>query len=241
LILLPQDDKIRTVLAVSKKDFEDPAFTNQHFVLMASRKGLVKKTVLAAFSRPRVDGIIAIAVNEDDELLRAVLTDGKADVILASSEGLAIRFHETDVRATGRNTQGVRGMRLPKGRNLIGMVVKREGEEFDVLTISSKGAGKRTVLEDYPVQGRGGKGVLTQKTTDRTGSLVGIRGVTEGNDLMIITTNGIMIRLSVSGISRYGRNTQGVRLINLGDDDTIADVTLVATDDDEELDEIVEE
>ncbi len=241
LIQLPQDDSVRTVLAVSKKDFEDPAFTNRHFVVMASQKGLVKKTVLSAFSRPRVDGIIAIAVNDDDKLLRAVLTDGKADIILASSEGLAIRFHETDVRAMGRNTLGVRGMRLPESHYLIGMVVQHKDEEFDILTISKHGAGKRTSISEYPVQARGGKGVITQKTTDRTGSLVGIRGVTEENDLMIITTHGIMIRLSVSGISRYGRNTQGVRLINLGNEDTIADVTLVATDEEVEVEREIHE
>ncbi len=234
LIQIDPEDRVRAVLAVRKEDFLDEDFLDTHYVLMATRRGQVKKTSLEAFSRPRVDGIIAIDIVEGDELIEAKLTDGNADVILASSSGLAIRFHEHDVRPMGRNTRGVRGISLGTGEQVVGMVVVPEGEQPDVLAISARGYGKRTALEDYRIQARGGKGIITLKTTAKTGPLVSIKGVRETDDLMISTQNGLMIRMHVGDISVYGRNTQGVRLINLKPGDAIADVTRVVTEEEEE-------
>ncbi|HET6567890.1 MAG TPA: DNA gyrase subunit A [Rhodothermales bacterium] len=232
LIQIDPEDRIRAVLAVSKQNFEDADFLATHYVMMATKKGLVKKTPLEAFSRPRADGIIAISILDGDELLEADLTSGDAHVVLASSEGLTIRFHENDARPMGRNTQGVRGMWLDEGARLVGMVVI-EGEVKDILAISANGYGKRSVLDEYRIQTRGGKGIITMKRTAKTGPLVSIKGVHEADDLMIVTQNGIMIRMHVAGINRLGRNTQGVRLISLKDSDAIADVTRVEFEEDE--------
>ena len=234
LIQIAPEDRIRAVLAVSKQHFRDPVFLDTHFVVMATRLGQVKKTRLEAFSRPRVDGIIAIDVVEGDELLEAQLTDGAAHVILASSSGLSIRFHEGDARPMGRKTRGVRGISLGPGEEVVGMVVIGQGDDFDLLSISAHGYGKRTPLDDYRVQTRGGKGIITLKTTAKTGPLVAIKGVRESDGLMISTQSGIMIRMHVSDISVYGRNTQGVRLINLKPGDAIADVTRVVSEEAEE-------
>ena len=224
LIQIEPNDRIRAVLAISKSDFENQEFLNSHFIMMATRKGQVKKTALEAFSRPRADGIIAIDIVEEDELLEAALTSGDAHVILASSQGLSVRFHESDARPIGRNTRGVRGISLRSDQEVVGMVVIENGDR-DILAISSKGYGKRSSLSDYRVQSRGGKGIITMKTTERTGRLVAIKGVQSNDDLMIVTHNGLMIRMDVAGISTLGRNTQGVRLINLKSGDAIADVT----------------
>ena len=230
------------MLNVSKADFLDEEFLNSHYVLMATRNGQVKKTSLEAFSRPRVDGIIAISVDEDDELLEAHLTDGDSHVLLASSGGRAVRFEESDARPMGRNTRGVRGITLNEGEQVVGMICFGPNEERNVLAISAKGYGKRTTLDNpdgdsnrsYPVQRRGGKGVITMRTTSKTGRLVSIKGVLSTDDLMIVTENGILIRTHVDGISTMGRNTSGVRVINLKSDDAIADVTRVVTEDDED-------
>jgi DNA gyrase subunit A len=224
LIQIAQDDRIRAVLAVKKADFASDAFLASHFVLMATKQGQVKKTALEAFSRPRADGIIAIDVVDGDELLEAHLTDGDTEVVLAATNGRAIRFHETDVRAMGRNTRGVRGMNLGNSDEVVGMVAMRR-EAASVLTVSERGYGKRSPLEDYRTQTRGGKGILTMKTTSKTGKLVAIKSVVDGDDLMIVTQNGITIRMRVADIREMGRNTQGVRVINLKDGDRIADVT----------------
>ncbi len=236
LIQIAKDDRLRAVLAITKEDFEDDAFLNDHYVLMATRQGQVKKTPLEAFSRPRVDGIIGISIDEGDELLEAALTDGRSTVVVASSEGRAVHFHEDDARPMGRNTRGVRGMALGDGAEMVGMVAVPEGAEPCLLTVTAKGYGKRTPLGDYRVQSRGGKGLITLNRTERTGRLVTIKGVHDGEDLMVITERGIMIRTSVDEISRMGRNTQGVRVINLKDSDAIADVTRVVIEDDD-LDE----
>ena len=231
LIQIAPEDRIRAVLNVSKADFESETFLHSHYIMMATNNGTVKKTPLHAFSRPRADGIIAISVIDGDQLLEASLTGGDAHVILASSGGRSIRFHESDARPMGRNTQGVRGMALYEDERVVGMVVMEGDEERDVLAISANGYGKRSKLEDYRIQNRGGKGILTMKTTHKTGALVAIKGVNESDDIMIVTQNGILIRMHVRGISVLGRNTQGVRLINLKDSDAIADVTRVALDD----------
>ncbi|MFB6247478.1 MAG: DNA gyrase subunit A, partial [Salinibacter sp.] len=229
LIEIDADDRVRTVINVSKEDFEDDAFLNEHYVLAATRKGQVKKTVLEAYSRPRSNGIIGISVDADDELIEASLTGGDHTVVVASSGGRAVHFDEEDARPMGRNTRGVRGMTLPGSQEMVGMisVPPDKHDDLDVLAVAEKGYGKRTPLPDYRVQGRGGKGLITLNRTDRTGDLVSIKGVYGDEDLMIITENGIMIRTRVEEISTMGRNTQGVRVINLKDDDHIADVTRV--------------
>ncbi|MEM6645674.1 MAG: DNA gyrase subunit A [Bacteroidota bacterium] len=246
LIQIAPEDKVRAVLSVSKPNFRDPEFLENHYVVMATRQGLVKKTSLEAFSRPRVDGIIAISIVDGDELIEAHLTDGVTNVMLACSAGRAIRFHEDDVRAMGRNTRGVKGMALREDEVIVGMIVIRPDEDRKVLVVSANGYGKQTPLETldddgetisdrtFRKQSRGGKGIIALKTTRRTGDLVAIKGVYETDDLMIVTTAGIMIRMNVEPISVQGRNTQGVRLINLKDGDAIADVTRVVQEDDEE-------
>ena len=234
LIQISPEDRIRAVLPVAKPDFRSEEFLESHFVLMATRRGTVKKTQLEAFSRPRVDGIIAIDIVEGDELLEAHLTTGKAEVILASSSGLSIRFNESDVRSMGRNTRGVRGMWLNDDEVVVGMVVMEDSDSKNVLAISANGYGKRSPLDDYRVQTRGGKGIITMKATSKTGALVAIKGVESTDDLMISTVAGIMIRMHVAGINTMGRNTQGVRLINLKNDDRIADVTQVVPDENDD-------
>lgn len=236
LIQIAPNDRVRAVLNVRKAQFKDPDFLNSHFVMMATKNGLVKKTSLEAFSRPRTNGIIAISIVDDDQLLDSALTGGNAQVILASSSGRSIRFEEEDARPMGRNTRGVRGIRLGRDERVVGMVVI-EGNGIDLLSVSENGYGKRSALDDYRVQTRGGKGIITMKTTSRTGKLVAIKGVHDDDDLMIVTQHGIMIRMSVSGISTMGRNTQGVRLISLKDGDGIADVTRLVIDEVAELPE----
>ena len=237
LIQIAPEDRVRAVLAVSKQEFSDEEFLNSHYVLIATRKGQVKKTSLEAFSRPRTDGIIAISIDEGDELIEAHLTDGNRHVLLASSGGRSVRFHESDARPMGRNTRGVRGITLADGESVVGMSVFTEGDDRSVLALSEKGYGKRSVLDEYRVQSRGGKGIITMKTTPKTGPLVSVKGVSDSDDLMIVTQNGLMIRMGVNGISTYGRNTQGVRLISLKDSDAIADVTRLIVEDNGEEEE----
>ncbi len=229
LIQIAPSDRLQAVLNVTKPDFEDTEFLNTHYVMMATRRGQVKKTKLEAFSRPRVDGIIAISIDEDDQLIEAHMTDGKADILLGASNGKAIRFAEENARPMGRNTRGVRGVRLSESEFVVGMIVMNDGER-DVLAVSANGYGKRSKIDDYRRQGRGGKGIITMKTTSRTGPMVALKGVLETDDLMISTENGIMIRFNISGIRSMGRNTQGVRVINLKSGDAIADVTRVILD-----------
>ena len=241
LIQISPEDRVRAVLTVSKQDFLDEEFLKSHFVLMATRKGQVKKTSLDAFSRPRIDGIIAISITEDDQLLEAHLTDGNTHVLLASSGGRSVLFSEEDARPMGRNTRGVRGISLGADEEVVGMSVFETGDERSVLAVSENGYGKRSLLEEYRVQSRGGKGIITMKTTSKTGRLVSVKGVHDSDDLMIVTQNGIMIRMSVHTISVFGRNTQGVRLINIKGDDAIADVSRVVSDEDEDGDSVAEE
>ncbi|HEX8387141.1 MAG TPA: DNA gyrase C-terminal beta-propeller domain-containing protein, partial [Rubricoccaceae bacterium] len=235
LVQISQDDRIRAVLVVKKADFRSADFLTSHYVLMATREGLVKKTPLEAFSRVRADGIIAIDVVDGDELLEAALTNGKADVVLGSSAGRAIRFNEDDVRSMGRKSRGVRGMRLGDGQTVVGMVVSQDDGEPGavrphVLTVSANGYGKRTGLDEYREQTRGGQGTLAMKTTEKTGPLVAIKSVSDADELMIATESGLMIRMPVAGIATYSRNTQGVRVIALRDGDAIADVASVAVE-----------
>jgi DNA gyrase subunit A len=230
LIQIEQDDRVRAVINVKKADFENRDYLESHFVLMATRRGTVKKTALEAYSRPRQAGVIAIAINEGDELIGAELTNGRAQVLLGCDAGRAIRFEEADVRAMGRDTSGVRGMMLEGDEQIVGMVVMK-GEAREVLAISERGYGKRTDVDEYRLQTRGGKGVITLNVTNKTGRLVALQAVTAAHDLMIVTESGILIRMEVEEIRTTGRNAQGVRLIALRDGDAIADVTPLVVED----------
>ena len=236
ILQLDKEENPQAFLAV--KEFDE-----DHFVLMATEKGLVKKTILSAYKRPMKGGIYAIDIQEGDKLIEARLTDGTNDIILGSQNGKAIRFSETNVRPMGRKTRGVRGMKLQNDEDsVIGMIViKRAGT---VLAVSENGYGKRTGIDAYPPRNRGGKGVLTIRTTEKVGKMLSIKEVVDGDDLMIITENGIMIRQPVEKIREIGRATQGVRLIRIDENDSIASVTRVMesvdTDSDEEQDESID-
>ena len=238
LIQMDRDDSIKTFVPV--KSLDDEEYIKMHYIIMATRKGTVKKTLLEAYSRPRRDGIIAININDDDTLLGASLTDGNSTVLLGVKTGRAIRFNESDVRDMGRNTTGVRGIQLnPKNDEVVDMVVVRNTHEATVLAISEKGYGKRSQVDDYREQSRGGKGVITLKITPKTGNLIALKEVSDKDDLMIITENGKIIRMHVKDIRSMGRNTQGVRIMRLNADDHIAAVTRVVTEDeDDEEDEV---
>lgn len=235
LLQLEQGDKIKAYVTVNNLQDED--FLNNHYITFCTKKGIIKKTVLEAFSRPRVTGITAINVQDDDTLLEAKLTDGNHDVLLANRFGRAIRFNEDAVRSMGRTATGVKGMRLDnKDDEIVGMVSisPEEADTTDILVVSDKGFGKRTKLEEYRKTNRGGKGVKTMNITDKTGPLVTILGVTGENDLMIINRSGITIRFSVDHVRLAGRDTQGVRLIRLQKKDQIAAITRVMKEEEQE-------
>ena len=219
LLNFGKDEMLTTVLAV-------PAFEPGSYIFMATRNGLVKKTDLMAFSRPRAGGIIAISLLGDDELIAARLTDGTYNVFLGSAAGKSIRFHETDVRPSGRISQGVRGMSIPKGDRIVGMEVLSHGQTL--FTVTENGYGKRTSIDEYPIQKRGGKGVITIKTSERNGQVVSIHLVEEDDDLMIMTDMGKLIRIPVKGTSVISRNTQGVKLIGMDSDEKVADAARLA-------------
>jgi DNA gyrase subunit A len=206
LLNLEEREKLNTVLAV-------PEFTPGYFVLMATRQGLVKKTDLMAYSRPRAGGIIAINLREGDELIAARLTDGTMNVFLGSADGKAIRFHESDVRPSGRVAYGVRGMKFAKGDHLVGTEVLSHGQTL--FAVTENGFGKRTSIDEYPVHNRGGKGVISIKTSQRNGKVVAILGVEEQDDVMLMTNSGKVIRTRISEISIISRNTQGVKLMGM--------------------------
>jgi DNA gyrase subunit A len=236
LINISPEDKVRAFINVP--DLRNEEFVNSHYVILCTKMGVVKKTTLEAYSRPRQNGINAITVRDGDTLLEARLTTGNSEVMLAAREGKAIRFNESTVRPMGRNASGVRGIKLSsKTDEVIGMICI-ENEEDDVLVVSEKGYGKRTGIEDYRVTNRGGKGVKTINITDKTGKLIAIKPVTDNDDLMIINKSGIVIRQGVEALRVMGRATQGVRLINLKDGDEIASVAKVAREIEEEGGEI---
>lgn len=240
LIQIDRDDKVKTFVPI--KTLEDENYINNHYIIMATKKGVVKKTILEAYSRPRKDGIIAINIDEGDTLLESKLTDGTSVIILGAKNGRAIRFYETDVRDMGRNTRGVRGMNLDENADdeLVDMVVVKNTNEATVLAISEKGYGKRSLVDDYREQSRGGKGVITMKITPKTGNLIALKEVNDNDDLMIITQKGKIIRMHSKDIRSMGRNTQGVRIIKLGVEDSIGGVTRVVSDDDEDIDPTLE-
>jgi DNA gyrase subunit A len=231
LINIEQDDKVMAFICT--QDLKDEEYINSHFVIMATKKGQVKKTSLEQYSRPRSNGINAITIKDGDVLLEAKLTTGQSQVVLAVKSGKAIRFEENKTRPMGRNASGVRGIRLANDADeVIGMVSVNDMDS-DILVVSDNGYGKRSKLEDYRMTNRGGKGVKTISITDKTGSLVSIKNVSDSDDLMIINRSGIAIRMEVDSLRVMGRATQGVRLINLRDDDTIAAVAKVLKDDED--------
>ncbi len=236
LIEIAKDDAIKAFVPV--KTLDDENYVKSQSIVMSTREGQIKKTSLEAYSRPRRDGIIAINIKEGDSLLGAELTDGDSNIILANRNGRAIRFHESDVREMGRNTSGVRGMTLGAGDEIVDMVVIKNSHEATVLAISENGYGKRSLVDDYREQSRGGKGVITMKVTPKTGNLIALKEVTDQDDLMIITERGKVIRMSCSGIRTMGRNTQGVRIMRLDSDGAIAAVTRVVNEDEDEAEGI---
>lgn len=229
LINIEQDDKVKAFICT--QDLKDEEYINSHYVIMATKMGQVKKTSLEQYSRPRINGINAISIREDDELLEAKLTTGESQVMLALKSGKAIRFEEAKTRPMGRNASGVRGIRLANNKDeVIGMISVNDMES-DVLVVSENGFGKRSSLEDYRITNRGGKGVKTISITEKTGNLVAIKIVNDTDDLMIINKSGIAIRMAVEDLRVMGRATQGVKLINLKNNDSIAAVASVMHDD----------
>jgi DNA gyrase subunit A len=225
LIQIENEDRIKAVICT--QDLKDEDYVNSHYVIMATKQGVVKKTVLEQYSRPRQSGINAITIREGDELLEAKLTTGSSQVILGLKSGKAIRFEESKTRPMGRNASGVRGITLANEKDeVIGMVAVNNLEE-NILVVSEKGYGKRSELEDYRITNRGGKGVKTLTITEKTGNLVAIKSVTDADDLMIINRSGVAIRMSVEDLRVMGRATQGVKVINLRADDEIAAVAKV--------------
>ncbi len=225
LINITPDDKIMAFINV--KNLNEEEYINNRFVVLVTKKGIIKKTTLEAYSRPRVNGIHAVKVREGDQLLEAKLTDGENDIVMAVKSGKAIRFNESLVRPMGRTASGVRGVKLADENDVVvGAITIKQGEA-DILVVSERGYGKRSDLDEYRITNRGGKGVKTINVTDKTGELVSIKAVTDDNDLIIINRRGITIRLSVKDMRLMGRNTQGVRLIKLKENDAIASVAKV--------------
>ncbi len=239
LINIEQDDKVKAFLVT--EDLKDEDYVNSHYVIMATKKGQVKKTSLEQYSRPRTNGINAITIREDDELLEAKLTTGDSQVMLALKSGKSIRFEESKTRPMGRNASGVRGITLANKKDEVVGMIAVDNLESSILVVSENGYGKRSDLEDYRITNRGGKGVKTINVTDKTGGLVAIKEVTDEDDLMIINKSGITIRLAVADLRVMGRATQGVKLINIKDNDSIAAVAkVVHEEEDVEIDENIE-
>ena len=232
LLNIDSDDKVQAFIRV-KKLTTDTEFVNSHYLLFCTKKGVIKKTCLEAYSRPRQNGVNAITLREDDGLIQVCMTNGNNEVLIANRNGRAIRFHESAVREMGRTASGVRGMTLDEDGldEVVGMICVKDKEKETTLVVSEQGYGKRSSIEDYRITNRGGKGVKTLNITEKTGKLVAILNVTDENDLMIINKSGITIRVKVSDLSIIGRATQGVKLINLGKrNDEIASVCKVLTD-----------
>ena len=235
VINIEPDDKIKAYLNV--KNLKDEDYINNNYIVLGTKKGVIKKTSLEAYSRPRTNGVIAITVREGDELLEAIMTNGNSEILLAGRKGRCCRFDEADARALGRTASGVRGITIDEDDEVVGMISYDPTDEnasaHSILVVSEHGYGKRTDFDEYRKTSRGGKGVKTLNITDKTGDLVAIKNVTDENDLMIINRSGLTIRMAVSGIKLAGRATQGVRLINIKDGDSIAAVSVVnKTDED---------
>jgi DNA gyrase subunit A len=236
LINITADDKVMAYLNV--KTLSDEAYLANNYVMMCTEQGTIKKTTLEAYSRPRANGVNAINVREGDMLVEARLTTGSSEIIIASQEGKAIRFNESSVRPMGRTATGVRAIRLAEGDTVLGMIAIENPQTTNVLVVTENGMGKRSDVEDYRITNRGGKGVMAMNVTEKTGKLVAIKEVDDTNDIMIMTKAGITIRLSVKDLRVLGRVTQGVRLINIDDKDSIASIAKV--DYVEEVEDVVE-
>ncbi|MDE6483506.1 MAG: DNA gyrase subunit A, partial [Rikenellaceae bacterium] len=232
VIQIEPDDKVRAYINVRR--LTDKEYVDSNYILMCTKQGVVKKTKLAEYSRPRQSGVAAIVIKEGDQLLEAKLTTGGSDVLLAARGGKAIRFNEEDVRSVGRTSMGVRGMTLDEGDELVGMVSHERDQKAEILVLSENGFGKRTDIDEYRTITRGGKGVKTIQVTEKTGSLISIQSVTDDNDIMIITRSGLTIRTPASDVRLTGRATQGVKVINLRSNDAIASVVVAPKTDDEE-------
>ena len=235
VINIEPDDKIKAYLNV--KNLKDEDYINNNYIVLGTKKGIIKKTSLEAYSRPRTNGVIAITVRDGDELLEAVMTNGRSEILLAGRKGRCCRFDEADARALGRTASGVRGINIDDDDEVVGMVVydpaAEDAASHSVLVVSEHGYGKRSDFDEYRKTNRGGKGVKTLNITDKTGDLVALKNVTDDNDLMIINRSGLTIRMAVSGIKVAGRATQGVRLINIKEGDSIAAVSAVNKSDEE--------
>ena len=229
VINIEADDKIKAYLNV--KNLKDEDYINNNYIVLGTKKGIIKKTSLEAYSRPRTNGVIAITVRDGDELLEAVMTNGHSEILLAGRNGRCCRFDEADARALGRTASGVRGINIEDDDEVVGMITydptAEDAAAHTILVVSENGYGKRTDFDEYRKTSRGGKGVKTLQITEKTGALVAIKNVTDENDLMIINKSGLTIRMAVSGIKQAGRATQGVRLINIKDGDAIAAVSAV--------------
>ena len=238
MLNIEPDDRINAFLHVRKLRDED--FCKSHYVVFATQRGVIKKTCLTEYSRPRTNGVNAININDDDRVISVALTNGTDEIIMANRNGRAIRFSESAVRTMGRNATGVRGMVLDGGDDeVVGMVCVNDKERETVLVVSEQGYGKRSIVDDYRMTNRGGKGVRTLNITDKTGRVVAIKSVTEEEDLMIINKSGITLRLRVADIRQAGRATQGVRLIDLKKrNDVISSVCQVPTDEEEEVETV---
>ena len=232
VIQIEPDDKIRAYINVRR--LNDKEYVDNNYIIMCTKEGVVKKTRLEAYSRPRQNGVNAITIREGDQLIEAKLTTGNSEVLIAAKEGKAIRFNEEAVRPIGRPGAGVKGITIEDDDEVIGMVCVEPDSKEDILVVSENGYGKRTDLDDYRITNRGGKGVKTLQITEKTGKLIAIKSVTDDNDLMIINRSGLTIRIPVSDIRVSGRATQGVKVINLREGDSIASVIPVPKSDDEE-------
>jgi DNA gyrase subunit A len=235
LIQIPPDDKVKAIIDVRKLDDKD--YVNSHYIVLCTKRGIIKKTCLEEFSRPRVSGVNAITINEGDELLFARLTDGNNEVMMAVKSGRAIRFPEEKVRPTGRGAIGVAGIEVDNDNDeVVGLVcVNREDKDRTILVVSQQGFGKRTAIDEYRITNRGGKGVKTINVTEKTGSLVGIMDVLEKDDLIITCKSGVTIRTNISEIREAGRATQGVKLIRLDDGDEIAATSKIEEQEEPEM------
>jgi DNA gyrase subunit A len=224
LLNLASGEKVSAFLTVRE-------FQEGRYIIFATKKGLIKKTELMAYANPRPSGIRAIGLEDGDEVIGVRQTDGQQELILSTAEGQSIRFKEEQVRSTGRGSFGVVGMRLDEGDQVVSMEILTRG--FDVLTVAEGGFGKRTDMDEYRLQSRGGKGIITMKTTDKTGRVIGVQQVTEDDQLMLVTTNGKIIRLRIKDIRVIGRNTQGVCLINLEEGERVVSLARLAEKEEE--------
>jgi DNA gyrase subunit A len=241
LISIEPNDSVRAFINV--RDLNDEEYINTNFIVLSTTKGIIKKTSLEAYSRPRTNGVNAITIRGGDELLVARMTNGNHQIMMAVRSGRAIRFPEKMVRPMGRTASGVRGIRLASEKDIVVGMITVENKEKDVLVVSEKGYGKRSDIDGYRITNRGGKGVKTINITEKTGSLISLKDVTDTDDIMIITQLGNTLRIPVSGLRLMGRATQGVRLINLKENDSIGSVARVSVDeeDNDDIEKYAEE